>query len=243
MAAIGSFVAGTLGVLGLSYLAPPLARVALRFGPFEFVMIGLAGITVLANMMGGSPVRNLALALVAGGKFPTYYGWMTYLPLCLCVCATLSRTPLPVTLRWVGLGLLGTAVGVGVLLHTAVAVYDWRDRDYRHVESLVRGSVTRTDWMFGEHAAYYAAKPVAERVFLPFYLPSMLEEEKQRLTVLVLAPGNLAEVTNVIGGSWVPTGARFAQQRRGLLGAHWERGFLSMSNYELEVFRRAGQRP
>ena len=32
-AAIGSFVAGTLATLGLTFLAPPLAAVALRFGP------------------------------------------------------------------------------------------------------------------------------------------------------------------------------------------------------------------
>jgi putative tricarboxylic transport membrane protein len=35
-AAIGSFVAGTLATLGLTFLAPPLATVALRFGPAEY---------------------------------------------------------------------------------------------------------------------------------------------------------------------------------------------------------------
>src|SRR5512145_1602947 len=33
MSAIGSFVAGSLGVLGVSLLAPPLAAFALKFGP------------------------------------------------------------------------------------------------------------------------------------------------------------------------------------------------------------------
>ncbi|MEK7820099.1 MAG: tripartite tricarboxylate transporter permease, partial [Pseudomonadota bacterium] len=36
IAAIGSFVAGTLSVVGLMLLAPPLASVALRFGPPEY---------------------------------------------------------------------------------------------------------------------------------------------------------------------------------------------------------------
>ncbi|MBC7339211.1 MAG: tripartite tricarboxylate transporter permease [Firmicutes bacterium] len=63
VSAVGSFVAGTMGVVGLSYLAPPLARLALAFGPYEFLMIGLLGLTVLANLMGGSPLRNLAMAL------------------------------------------------------------------------------------------------------------------------------------------------------------------------------------
>src|SRR4029453_12393744 len=35
-AAIGSFVAGTLATLALHFLSPPLASVALRFGPAEY---------------------------------------------------------------------------------------------------------------------------------------------------------------------------------------------------------------
>src|SRR5918996_2512099 len=36
ISAIGSFIAGTLGVVGLMLLAPPLATFALRFGPPEY---------------------------------------------------------------------------------------------------------------------------------------------------------------------------------------------------------------
>src|SRR5512135_3494504 len=36
ISAIGSFVAGTLSVLGLMLLAPPLANFALKFGPPEY---------------------------------------------------------------------------------------------------------------------------------------------------------------------------------------------------------------
>jgi putative tricarboxylic transport membrane protein len=35
MAAIGSFIAGTIGVIGLTFVAPPLAAFALKFGPPE----------------------------------------------------------------------------------------------------------------------------------------------------------------------------------------------------------------
>lgn len=65
LSAIGSFVAGTMGVAGLSYIAPPLAWLALAFGPYEFLMIGLLGLMILANLTGGSPIRNLAMT-VAG---------------------------------------------------------------------------------------------------------------------------------------------------------------------------------
>ncbi len=62
LSAVGSFIAGTLGVAGLSYLAPPLAWAALALGPYEFLMICLLGLVVLANLSGGSPIRNMAMA-------------------------------------------------------------------------------------------------------------------------------------------------------------------------------------
>jgi len=67
LSAIGSFVAGSLGVAGLSYLAPPLGRLALAFGPFEFLLIGLLGLVILSNLTGGSPIRNLVMAFLDHG--------------------------------------------------------------------------------------------------------------------------------------------------------------------------------
>ncbi|HVJ11545.1 MAG TPA: tripartite tricarboxylate transporter permease, partial [Burkholderiales bacterium] len=39
IAAIGSFIAGVIGTLGLMLLAPPLASMALKFGPPEYCML------------------------------------------------------------------------------------------------------------------------------------------------------------------------------------------------------------
>ncbi|HET7875038.1 MAG TPA: tripartite tricarboxylate transporter permease, partial [Methylomirabilota bacterium] len=62
IAAIGSFIAGTLSVVGLMLLAPPLADFALRFGPPEYFGLLLLGLLVLAYMSGGSMVKSLAMA-------------------------------------------------------------------------------------------------------------------------------------------------------------------------------------
>jgi putative tricarboxylic transport membrane protein len=59
IAAIGSFIAGTLGTLGLMLLAPPLARAALAFGPPEYFALVLLGLTALAAV-GGSVLKGLA---------------------------------------------------------------------------------------------------------------------------------------------------------------------------------------
>lgn len=62
IAAVGSYIAGTLSVVGLMLLAPPLASFALRFGPPEFVALLVLGLMVLAYMSGGSLPKSLAMA-------------------------------------------------------------------------------------------------------------------------------------------------------------------------------------
>jgi len=62
IAAIGSFIAGTLGVVGLMLLAPTLAEFALRFGPPEYTALLLMGLFILAYMTGGSMLKTLAMA-------------------------------------------------------------------------------------------------------------------------------------------------------------------------------------
>jgi putative tricarboxylic transport membrane protein len=64
IAAIGSFVAGTLGVVGLMLMAPTLAEFALRFGPPEYTALLLMGLFILAYMSGGSMLKTLAMAVL-----------------------------------------------------------------------------------------------------------------------------------------------------------------------------------
>lgn len=63
IAAIGSFFAGTVGVIGLMLLAPTLAEFALRFGPPEYTALLLMGLFILAYMSGGSMLKTLAMAV------------------------------------------------------------------------------------------------------------------------------------------------------------------------------------
>src|ERR687893_1529335 len=62
ISAVGSFVAGTLGVVGLMLLAPTLAAFALRFGPPEYTALLVMGFFILAYMSGGSMLKTLAMA-------------------------------------------------------------------------------------------------------------------------------------------------------------------------------------
>jgi putative tricarboxylic transport membrane protein len=58
-AAIGSFVAGTIATIGLTFLAPVMADVALEFGPAEYVALIVLAFTAIAALFGSSLVRGL----------------------------------------------------------------------------------------------------------------------------------------------------------------------------------------
>lgn len=64
IAAFGSFIAGTIGLFGLVWLALPLARAALKMGPPEYFTLMCLGIIVLIFMARGSMVKSLIMATV-----------------------------------------------------------------------------------------------------------------------------------------------------------------------------------
>ncbi len=64
VAAIGSFIAGTVGVIGLTMMAPPLAEFALKFGPPEYVALTVLGLLLATYLTGESPLRGLTMAVM-----------------------------------------------------------------------------------------------------------------------------------------------------------------------------------
>ncbi len=64
ISAFGSFIGGTLSIIGLMLAAPPLARLALKFGPPEYFALMTLGLTILSYLSGGSMVKALMMACV-----------------------------------------------------------------------------------------------------------------------------------------------------------------------------------
>jgi len=63
VAAFGSFIAGTISVIGLMLVAPPLAKFALAFGPPEYFSLMLMGIVILIYLASGSILKALMMAV------------------------------------------------------------------------------------------------------------------------------------------------------------------------------------
>ena len=62
ISAMGSFIGGTLTVIGLMLVAPPLAKIALVFGFPEYFALMCCGLVVLTFMVRGSMAKALMMA-------------------------------------------------------------------------------------------------------------------------------------------------------------------------------------
>jgi putative tricarboxylic transport membrane protein len=72
IAAFGSFIAGTLGIIGLMIFATPLADFALKFGPPEYFGVILLGLTLLTYLSHGSVIK--AIMMGAFGLILSFIG-------------------------------------------------------------------------------------------------------------------------------------------------------------------------
>lgn len=61
--AIGSFIGGTVAIVGLTFLAPPLAKIAKAFGPPELFMLLLFGILMVVFISAGSMLKSFVMTL------------------------------------------------------------------------------------------------------------------------------------------------------------------------------------
>lgn len=62
MAAFGSFIAGTISLIGLIFVAPPLAKFALEFTSVEYVAIVCFGLTLLCFLGSRSRIKSFMMA-------------------------------------------------------------------------------------------------------------------------------------------------------------------------------------
>jgi putative tricarboxylic transport membrane protein len=135
-AAIGSFVAGTLGTLALTLLAPIFVKFALLFGPAEYFALMVLAFTTVTSVLGASKLRG-AVALLLGLAFG------------LVGTDILTGQPrlvfgLPSMLR--GIDIVVVAVG---LFAVGEALFMASRRDLRSAEVLpIKGSLfmTREEW-------------------------------------------------------------------------------------------------
>jgi putative tricarboxylic transport membrane protein len=61
IAAIGSFIAGTVGTIAISYLSPPLAKLVFAFGPAQYTALMIAALAAVVYFSGGPLLKALLM--------------------------------------------------------------------------------------------------------------------------------------------------------------------------------------
>ncbi len=59
---VSSFIGGIIGALALIFMAPPLARIALSFGPDEYFWVAVFGLTVIVSLASENPIKGFISA-------------------------------------------------------------------------------------------------------------------------------------------------------------------------------------
>lgn len=62
ISAFGSFIGGTISILGLMFLAPPLANFAVRFGFSEYFSLMCLGLVMVSFLASGSMIKAMMMA-------------------------------------------------------------------------------------------------------------------------------------------------------------------------------------
>lgn len=152
MAAFGSFIAGTLGVVGLMLVAPPLAEAALKFGPPEYFSLMILGLTILTFLASGSMWNALLMA-----SFGLFLGCMGLDPL-----IGMNRFTFNIAELTDGVGLVPVVMGLFGVSEVLLNVEQSMDRAVFHtkIKNLLPN---RKDWA-------ESAWPIVRGTVLGFFL-------------------------------------------------------------------------
>jgi len=222
-------------------LAFTVARVSARSGNFRWK--SFLGFAICSSLF-------VPVAVFVLGIYPIYYSWMAYLPLVICLCASLGQgMSLRETskARWLVTASIVLAILLGLPAFSALSASRWSEGDPAQVEQLAAGAIHREDRALIHYSAYYGAKKHANEVYLDFLLPRLTAEEKASITVLVIRPEDFSEDVRQLGGPWSDVGKGVhSPDGSGLYGLAHTKIF---ELYNFEVYRRAqaiakpGRRP
>ena len=179
-------------------------------------------IFVVAITLAVPPVMHLA------GHYPSYYRWMTYIPLAIALPKLLEihreagGRAFP---RRAVLAVAAFSLCLGIPLRTVAVIPSWRNRSVAPLEQVAAQIVRPTDVVIGDFRAYFALRPRCQLLYA-YGLNSCGEFRlipdlpTNQISLLCLHPEDVAAVTNRIGGSWkkipldaIPAASTLAQTR------------------------------
>jgi hypothetical protein len=145
---------------------------------------------------------TIPMVLLMTAKFPTYYSWMVFVPVAVCVCSALCEIKagrLATCMLRVG---LVTVCIAGLPLQLLAVTHDWQDRNPEAVANIVNAHVGQSDWVLCDYQVYFPVKMRAHKVFLPDYVVQMTYQEKKKINLLIGSKESLIRWSSELGGQW-----------------------------------------
>ncbi len=136
IAAFGSFIAGSVGVLGLVLLSGPMANFALKFGPPEYFGVMFLGMTLVCLLSRGSLIK--AFLMVFLGLALAYVGMDSV--------SGDARLTLGSFMLWDGIGLMPIIMGLFGVSEVFLSIESTFSREVLKVKGLKALLPTRQDW-------------------------------------------------------------------------------------------------
>lgn len=148
VSAIGSFVAGTIGIIGLQFFSPILGNAALAFGPPEYFAVMILAFTILSNISDEPPHK--ILLMISLGLFVSSIG-LNALDSVSRFTMGYDQLLLGVNFLPIVMGFFGIAEVLNIAVETYVVpfvkkirlrdLYPTKEEARRSVAPILRGSV------------------------------------------------------------------------------------------------------
>jgi hypothetical protein len=214
---------------------------------YAVLLVGAVGMMVMDRLRRRPASKPVLLAIIfnllvtatllLSGEFPTYYGWMTFIPMAVAACMWLEQPGRRKPEFALGLAACAGSIVIGIGMHLAAGAWNWHERNYRIVQDVVDSGVGHDDVVFADSSAYYALLGQNE-FYTDFHLSAFTQAQRARVTTIVIDPADFQWVSASLGGGFEPQDAGFTPSRRGFLGYPLNLGFLTEYNYSLRVYRR-----
>ena len=207
ISAFGSFIAGTLSVVGLIVIGVPLAKVALKFGPPEYFSLICLGLIILVYLTGRSVRKGIMMGLLGLilsfigldtiSGFPRFnFGTMAFMD-------GIGLVPLIMGLYGVGEVLLNIEMGQekGTIMKTDFkgllpGFKDWKDS----IVAILQGSAT------GFFLGVLPGGGATISSFIAYSLQRRISKQPEKFGTGVIEGVAAPEAANnaAVGGSFIP---------------------------------------
>jgi hypothetical protein len=198
------------------------------------------------------------------GHFAFYYSYMIYVPMVVAFlvlyCEQASRAAVPAQVArgtWVFvLAALGASLA-GLPLRLAVSASFCNLLPRREYASMLKAKLRAEDVVFCDYTAFFEAKQAVQAVYSPMYARHFCflspkahefsDDEKKRLTVMIIQPESAPDARDYFGGQWTAVSEPFGDSfslggvaRIPFLGKRLEHHFSTpqMSRHKVQIFRR-----